>query len=150
MTNMTDTGRTAVVFNFWFAAGSTPPAITTPYHLRLMTAMGSGAGNTNAANGTELTGASGYTTLGAAMGTGAAATFTTFSPTSPAAVTNINAVSWSATGTWSTVLGIEVWDTAGTPLRYLQGTTTSSITGVVNGDTVQFAAGSISANPTAW
>lgn len=148
MTYMTDTGRTAQVFNYWFAnSGVAPAAATTPFHLRLMTAMGSGNGNTNGANGTELS-ASGYTALGNSMG--ANPTFGTFSAGTPAAVSNNNTVSWSATGTWTTVVGIEVWDTAATPLRYLQGTTTSNITGVVNGDTVQFAAGSITANPAGW
>jgi len=148
MTFMTDTGRTAQVFNFWFAnSGVNLTATTTPFKLRLMTAMGSGNGNTNGANGTELS-ASGYTAGGNSMG--ASPTFTTFVAASPAAVSNSSAVSWSATGTWSTVVGIEIWDSAGSPLRYLQGTTTSSITGVVNGDTVQFAAGSITANPTGW
>jgi hypothetical protein len=148
MPYMTDTGRQAAVFNYWYAnSGVTPPAATTPFHLRLMTAMGSGNGNVSAANGTELS-ASGYTALGSTMG--ASPTFTTYSATSPAAVSNSNSVSWSATGTWSTVVGIEIWDTAATPLRYMQGTVTSNITGVVNGDTVQFASGSITANPVQW
>lgn len=148
MPNMTDTGRVASIFNNWYASGASPVASTPPFHLRLMTAMGSGSGNTSGSNGTELTGASGYTALGSTMGS--SPTFGTFSATTPVAVTNNNAVSWSATGTWTTVVGIEIWDTAATPLRFEQGTTTSSITGVVNGDTVQFAAGSISSNPTAW
>lgn len=147
MPNMTDTGRVASVFNYWFASGSAPVASTPPFHLRLMTAMGTSPGNTNGANGTELS-ASGYTALGSTMG--ASPTFATFSAGTPAAVGNSNSVSWSATGTWTTVVGIEIWDTAATPLRFLQGTTTSNITGVVNGDTVQFAAGSITANPSAW
>lgn len=149
MANMTDTGRTAAVFNYWFVAtGTVPPVATPPFHLRLMTAMGTAPGNTSGANGTELTGASGYTALGASMGS--TPTFTTFSATSPAAVVNSNAVSWAATGTWTSVVGIEAWDTNATPLRYLVGLLTSAVTGVVNGDTVQFAAGSITANPTAW
>jgi hypothetical protein len=146
---MTDTGRTAQVFNFWFNnSGVNLTAATTPFHLRLMTAMGSGNGNVNGSNGTELSGTGGYTTGGATMG--ANPTFGTFSAGTPAAVSNNTSISWSATGTWSTVVGIEIWDTAGSPLRYLQGTVTSNITGVVNGDTVQFAAGSITANPSAW
>jgi hypothetical protein len=112
-----------------------------------MTAMGSGNGNVSGSNGTELS-ASGYTALGSTMGS--SPTFGTFSNTSPAAVSNNTAISWSATGTWSTVNGIEIWDTAATPLRFMQGTVTSPISGVINGDTVQFAAGSITANPAAW
>lgn len=145
---MTDTGRTASVFNYWFNGGSAPPTFTTPFNLRLMTAMGTTPGNTSGANGTELTGASGYTALGASMGS--SPTFTAFSATSPAAVVNSNAVSWTATGTWTSVAGIEIWDNTATKLRYLIGLLTSAVTGVVNGDTVQFAAGSITANPAAW
>jgi len=148
VTYMTDTGRIANVFNFWFAGGSAVSTPTTPFKLRLMTAMGSGNGNVAGSNGTELTSATGYTAGGSSLGS--SPTFSTFSSASPAAVTNSNAVSWSAGSTWTTVVGIEIWDSTGTPARYLQGTTTSSITGVVNGDTVQFAAGSISANPSAW
>jgi len=147
MTYMTDTGRIAAVFNFWFAGGSAPSAPGYPFKLRLMTAMGAGNGNVAGSNGTELTGATGYTATGSSLGA-SSPTFGTFSSASPSAVTNSNSVSWSAGSTWTTVVGIEIWDN--TPNRYLQGTTTSNITGVVNGDTVQFAAGSISANPSAW
>jgi hypothetical protein len=58
-------------------------------------------------------------------------------------------VSWSATGTWQTVNAIEIWDSAGTPLRWLQGSITA-ITGVVNGDTVSFAIGSLTINASQW
>ena len=76
--------------------------------------------------------------------------FSTFVSTSPAAITNSNAVSWSATGSWSTVIGGEIWNTSGTPLRQAQGLLTSSLSGVSNGDTVQFAASSVVLDPTAW
>jgi hypothetical protein len=147
MTNMTDTGRVASVFNYFFNNSGSLPTRTSPYHLRMMTAPGTAPGNTSGANGTELS-ASGYTALGSSMG--ADPTFGAFSATSPAAVSNNTSVSWAATGTWSTVTNIEIWDTAVTPLRWLVGGLTSNITGVVNGDTVQFAAGSITANPSAW
>jgi hypothetical protein len=147
MTFMTDTGRVASWFNFAFNNSGSNPTITPPYFLRLMTAMGSGNGNVSAANGTELS-ASGYTALGNTMGSNP--TFSAFSATSPAAVSNNSSISWSATGTWSTVVGIEIWDSAATKLRWLVGTVTSNITGVVNGDSVQFAAGSITANPSGW
>jgi hypothetical protein len=145
MTFMTDTGRTAAFLNFALNAASAP-TITQPYFLRLMTAAGSGNGNVNALSGTELS-ASGYTAGGSTLG--ASSPFGSFSTTAPTA-TNANAVSWSATGTWSTVTGVEIWDSAATKLRWFQGALTSSITGVVNGDTVQFAAGSITLNATAW
>jgi hypothetical protein len=145
MSFMTDTGRAAGFLNYALD-GASAPTITQPYTLRLMTAAGSGNGNVNALNGTELS-ASGYTAGGSTLG--ASAPFGAFSTTSPSA-TNANAVSWSATGTWSTVTGVEIWDSAATKLRWFQGALTSSITGVVNGDTVQFAAGSITLNATAW
>src|ERR1035441_5090178 len=107
--------------------------VTPPYHLRLMTTQGS-----NTANGTEAT--SGNCPGDNALGT------TFCAAPSGGQQTNANSVTWSATGTWSAIPSIEAWDTAGTPLRYLQGALTSSITGVVNGDSLQFAAGSVTLN----
>jgi len=112
--------------------------ITPPYKLRLMQTQGS-----NTTNGTEITSSPGYTAGGASLG----ATFC--AAPSAGSMTNSNLVTWSATGTWQTVTAIEIWDTAGTPLRWLQGSITS-ITGVVNGDTVSFAIGSITVNASQW
>jgi hypothetical protein len=119
--------------------GGSAFTVTPPFHLRLMTAQGS-----NSSNGTEMTTEFGYTLLGATLGT------TFCAAPSGGTQSNSNSVSWSATGTWPTITAIEIWDTAGTPLRWLQGSLTSSITGVVNGDTVQFAASSITINSSAW
>src|ERR1035441_1914205 len=115
--------------------------VTPPYHLRLMTTQGS-----NTANGTEATSGNcpGYTALGSTLG----ATFC--AAPSAGAQTNANSVTWSATGTWSAIPSIGIWDTAGTPVRRLQGALTSSITGVVNGDSVQFAAGAITIGAGSW
>ncbi|HMG62880.1 MAG TPA: hypothetical protein VK599_08030 [Streptosporangiaceae bacterium] len=150
---MTDSGRVnsllQAVFSATATGGSLTPgtgggsgfAVSPPYHLRLMTTAGS-----NTSNGTEATGVNcpGYTALGSTLGT-------QFCAAPVAAVqSNANAVTWNATGTWTTVPGIEVWDTAATPLRWLQGTVTSPISGVVNGDSVIFAAGAISANAQSW
>jgi hypothetical protein len=63
---------------------------------------------------------------------------------------NANAVTWSATGTWTAITAIEIWDAAGTPVRYLWGILGTSISGVVNGDTVQFAASSVTVNASQW
>jgi len=116
---------------------------TPPFRLRLMTAQG-----TNSSNGTEMTTEFGYTT---APGSTANSLGTTFcAAPSGGTQSNSNSVSWSATGTWPTITAIEIWDTAGTPLRWLQGALTSSITGVVNGDTVQFAAAAITVNASSW
>jgi hypothetical protein len=148
MPYMTDTGRIASIVNYWFANASAPPAFTTPFNLRLMTAMGAGNGNVSGSNGTEMPTEYGYTLLGSTMGSNP--TFSTFSNTSPAAVVNNTAITWAATGTWPSIPGCEIWDNTATKLRYMQGTVTSAITGVVNGDSVQFAAGAISANFSGW
>jgi len=146
MAYMTDTGRTANILNYILDAGSIQ-AITQPYMLRLMTAMGSGNGNVNGTNGTELSG-TGYTAGGSTLG--ASAPFGSFSSTAPTA-SNANAVSWSAGSSWSTVVGVEIWDsTTGTKLRWFQGVLSANITGVSSGDTVQFAVASISLNATQW
>lgn len=151
MASMTDQARVNTLLQMMFTVsgtititpgtgGGSPFAITPPYHLRLLTAQGS-----NTSNGTELSAAAGYTAGGATLGT------TFCAAPSAGSMSNSNAVNWSATGTWATaVTSIEVWDTAGTPLRWLQGPLTSNITGVVNGDTVQFAAAAIVVNSSAW
>jgi hypothetical protein len=148
MANMTDTGRTASILNYYFNGGTllTP---NQPYMLKLMTAMGSGNGNVTGSNGTEATSGNcpGYTAGGKTLG--ASAPFGSFSTSSPVG-TSANGVTWSATGTWTTIVGIEIWDSAGTPLRWFQGLLTASITGVVNGDTVSFAAGAITVNGAGW
>jgi hypothetical protein len=118
--------------------GGSALVITPPYKLRLMSAQGS-----NSSNGTELTTFGGYTAGGASLGS------TFCAAPSAGQQSNSNAVSWSATNTWATVVAIEIWDSAGTPLRWLQGAITS-ITGVVNGDTVSFAIGSITINASQW
>lgn len=121
-------------------SGGSPFTITPPFFLRLMTAVGS-----NTSNGTQLTGATGYSAGGSTLGTSA------FGAPSGGVSTNNNSVSWSVGSSWTTVTSIEVWDsTSGTNLRYLQGALTSNITGAANGDTVQFAAASVSADADAW
>lgn len=144
MPYMTDTGRAAGLLNYAYD-GASAPVITQPYFLRLMTTMGSGNGNVNGSNGTELS-ASGYTALGSTLGTNPFGSFSSATATA----TNVNSVSWNATGTWSTVTGVEIWDSAATKLRWNQGTVTSPISGVVNGDTVQFASASVTLNAGAW
>jgi hypothetical protein len=149
MANMTDQNRVNVLLQALFTASATATftpgtgggsafIITPPYFLRLMSAVGS-----NTANGTELTTTGGYTAGGKTLGTVFCA--------APAGgiMSNSNAVSWSATGVWANVVGIEVWDSAGTPLRWLQGSITA-ITGITNGDNVQFAIGSITVNASQW
>jgi hypothetical protein len=146
MTYMTDTGRAATFLNFAFAGGSIM-TVTTPYMLRLLTAQGSGNGNVNGSNGTQLTG-TGYTAGGNSMGS--SPTFAAFGTGTATSTGNSNAVSWSVGSSWSAITAIEIWDSAGTPLRWLQGALSASITGAASGDTVQFAASSIVPNASAW
>jgi hypothetical protein len=122
-------------------SGGSAFIITPPHRLRLMTATG-----TNTSNGTEATAGNcpGYTALGVSLGSSA------FAAPSAGQQTNNNTASWTATGSWSTVTGIEIWDSAATPLRWLQGALTSNITGVANGDTVSFAVGSVTINASSW
>lgn len=150
MANATDQNRVSWLMQAIFTASTTATftpgtgggsalVITPPYHLRLMSAVGS-----NTANGTELVTGNGYTAGGLTLGT-------VFCAAPSGGVTsNTNSVSWpTATGTWATVNGIEVWDTAATPLRWLQGSITP-ITGVGVGDSVVFPAASITANFSQW
>jgi len=122
--------------------GSTWPVVPAGWRLRLMSASG-----TNAANGTECTAGNcpGYTALGAPMTAWTTISGTTANITGPAA-----AVSWTATGGWVPVTGIEIWDTAGTPLRWMQGALSGGPVTVNNGNTLQFAIGSVGLNGTAW
>lgn len=150
---MTDSARVNAIMQALFSCtatgGSLTPglsggsgfAITPPYRLRLMTTAGS-----NTVNGTEATGSNcpGYTAGGSSLGTQFCAA------PSAGIQSNANSVTWTVTGTWTTVNGIEVWDNAGTPLRWLQGGLASPLTGVVNGDSVVFAAGAVSLNASGW
>lgn len=124
--------------------GGSAFTITPPYHLRLMTASGS-----NTSNGTEATSGNcpGYT-AGSVSSNSLGTTFC--AAPSAGQQSNSNAVTWNASGTWTTIVGIEIWDAAGTPLRWLQGPLTSNITGVVNGDSVSFSAGSVVLNASSW
>ena len=150
MASMTDQNRVNQLIQALFTSsvaftitpgtgGGSAFTVTPPFHLRLMTAQGSNSGN-----GTEMTTEFGYTLLGQTLGT------TFCAAPSAGTQANSNSVTWSATGTWPTIPAIEIWDTAGTPLRWLQGPLTSSITGVVNGDSVQFAAAAITVNASTW
>jgi hypothetical protein len=123
--------------------GGSAFTITPPYLLALMTTAGTDTGN-----GTEATTVNcpGYTTLA-----GGSAKSVTFSITT-SALSSSNAQSYTASGSWSTIVGVEIWDSAATKLRYLQSGNSSftSITGVASGDTVSFASAAITYDGTAW
>ena len=137
MTGMTDRARVASIMDA-ILHGSSAPTFPTGLKLRLLTANGSNTGN-----GTEATSGNcpGYTATGVTITFGASASGVSASSDTP---------SWTASGSWTTVTGCEVWDIAGTPLRWLQGALSASITGVGSGDTVQFATGAVTADASAW
>ena len=116
--------------------GGSAFTITPPHKLRLMSTAGS-----NTSNGAELS-ATGYTAGGNTMGA------TAFGAPAAGVQTNSNAITWTAGAAWAAVLGIEIWDTSGTPLRLLQGTITSVT--LANGNTLTFPIASISADHSAW
>lgn len=119
--------------------GGTAQTVTPPFMLRLTT----GSVPTNTADGTQLTG-TGYTAGGASLGSPFAS--------APAAgkFSNANPVSWTVQSNWTTVTGIEIWDSATAAVRYLFGALATPISGVGSGDTIQFSAGSITVDASLW
>jgi hypothetical protein len=118
---------------------SAPTMFTTPAKVRLTSTV-----PTNTAAGTELTG-TGYTTGGTSL---ASNTFTTASAgatTGP----GTTALSWTngSGGAWS-IVGVEIWDSAGTPLRWWFGSFTGQPISVANGNTFQIAVGALSVSLT--
>lgn len=105
---------------------------TGPFRLRQMTANG-----TASANGTELTTGGGYTS-----GTGAptiafsGATLATPSVSASSGVVSIT--NMPAT----TIVGVEIWNSNGTPGRQEWGALTASKT-TASGDTLSYAAGAV-------
>jgi hypothetical protein len=106
--------------------GNASYTVTTPIKLRLMTANG-----TNAAAGTEVTGGS-YVSQNI--------TFSSAGSITTETLQNNVAVSFTMPAT--TVTGIELWDSAGTPKRLAWGALTTNRT-TASGDTLQFAINSI-------
>lgn len=110
-------------------AVTTLTASVAPTHVRLMTAVGSAT-----ANGTELATSGGYT-----AGTGApSVTWTAASGGSTPSSAIVSVTNMPAT----TINGIEIWDSAGTPIRQELGSLTTPRT-TASGDTLSFAAGAI-------
>jgi len=108
-------------------------ATTGPIHVRYMTANGSAT-----ANGTELATSGGYTSgAGAPTVTFASASTTTGQAASNSAVSTTNMPA-------TTVVGVELWDSAGTPKRKWWGALTASKT-TASGDTFTIASGSLTA-----
>lgn len=104
--------------------GTASYSANTPIKLALVTAGGS-----DTAAGTEVSGGS-Y-----------ARQTITFNAASSGSIDSAAAVSFTNMPT-CTVTGIELWDSAGTPVRLAYGNLTSSKS-LTSGDTLEFAAGSI-------
>jgi hypothetical protein len=81
-------------------------------------------------NMSELAGGTGYTTGGSLI---------SWNAVSAGATSNSNTVSWTNTGSAWTLVGLEIWDNAGTPLRHLWGTWTGEPVTVNTGNTFQVA-----------
>jgi len=90
---------------------------------------------TATSNMTELGGGTGYTTGGSSI---------TWNAVSGASTSNSNTVSWVNGGTTWSLVGLEIWDTAGSPLRHLWGTWSGQPVSVANGNTFQIAVAGIS------
>ena len=111
------------------SVGTALTAPTTPIHCRLMTANG-----TNTTNGTELATGGGYTS-----GTGApTVTFAAASAGSKASNAAVTVTNMPAT----TINGVELWDSSGTPKRLWWGPLTAAKT-TNAGDTFTIASGSL-------
>ena len=111
------------------SVGTAFTAPTTPIHCRLMTANG-----TNTTNGTELATSGGYTS-----GTGApTVTFAAASAGSKASNAAVTVTNMPAT----TINGVELWDSSGTPKRLWWGPLTAAKT-TNAGDTFTIASGSL-------
>lgn len=128
--------------------GGSAFTVTPPFRLHLYSTTGtSTATGTECVAGTSPGYTGGFPSGGLSLGSSAFASF------SSGASTNGSAVTWTATGTWTLgVAGIEIWDSAGTAVRYLWGPLSTAIGAsvVVNSDTVSFAIGAISASGANW
>lgn len=112
----------------WLFSTRTATRPSTPWKLRLMSANGN---DTTA--GTELSTSGGYTAGGATITFGSAASGGSISNTADVTWTNMPAV---------TIVAVEVWDSAGTPLRLAYGTLTASKT-TNSGDTFTVSTGNL-------
>lgn len=123
--NLTDAAEN-LVLNFLFN-NQTATRPTLPIKCRLMTANG-----TDATAGTELGTSGGYTAGGSSV---------TFNAAASGALDNSTAVTWTNMPA-TTIVGIELWDSAGVPVRIAYGALTASKT-VNAGDTFTIAIGDI-------
>lgn len=122
--NLTDVAE-SLVLNWLNPALGAPTRPTSPLKLRLMTANGS-----DSAAGTEVTG-----------GSYAAQSVTIGSSSTGSSVTNSADVVYASMPA-CTVTGVEIWDSAGSPVRIWYGALSANKT-VSSGDTFTITAGSL-------
>lgn len=119
--NLTDTAENKMLDAL---VGTASYSANTPIKLALVTANGS-----DATAGTEVSGGS-YARQTIAFGAAASGS-----------ISNSGTVSFTGMPT-CTVVGIELWDSAGTPVRLAYGSLTTSKS-LTSGDTLEFSAASI-------
>lgn len=119
--NLTDTVENQLLDAL---VGNASYTVTTPIKLALVTANGS-----DSTGGTEVTGGS-YSRQNISFGAA-----------SGGQIVSTGTISFGNMPT-TTVVGIELWDSGGTPKRLAYGPLTAS-KALVAGDTLQFAAGSV-------
>lgn len=123
--NFTDTAENLMLD--WIFGVGTPTRPTTPLQVRLMTANGS-----DSAGGTEVTNSGGSTYAEQAV---------TFNTAASGATANSGAITFTNMPA-VTVVGVEVWDDAGSPVRLAYGPLASSkVTNL--GDTFTIATGDL-------
>lgn len=106
-------------------------------HLRLMTTNGS-----STVNGTELSGGSYVQGTGITYATGTSGAFSAPAYGSVSGSVQTNTSLSQAGMPAATTAGIEIWDSAGTPKRWLWGALASAIT-TNNADTLSFGSGAV-------
>lgn len=109
-------------------------------HIRLMTVNGS-----STSNGTELSGGSYIPGTGIVYTTGTGGQFTAAAYSSGSGSTQTNANLSQAGMPAATTVGIEIWDSAGTPLRWAWAALATPVT-TSSGNTLTFASGAILAS----
>ena len=117
--------------------GSNTIGATSPLKLKLTTTAPS-----NVTAGTELS-ATGYTAGGTAI------TFATASGGSTSGPTG-SAISWTNSGgtAWTGIVGLEIWDTAGTPIRWWFGTWSGQPIVIAAGNTFSVRTSAITVTAT--
>lgn len=112
---------------------SSPTLFTGTAFLRLTTTA-----PTSTAAGTELAGGSGYTTGGTAITFSSASAGSSTGPSSQISWTNASGSTWS-------IVGGEIWDSAGTPLRWWWGLWNGQPITIANGNIFTVAINGITA-----